>query len=74
MAGENHDDQRTPAWNPEWNELLDSYKDNLVARARFKGTFGKSPDLLSLMVSGESFSEAYSLEEWKRLVGTDVLP
>ena len=64
MSGKSDDEGTRPRWNPEWNAELENYKERLVTRARFKGTYKGSPDLLSLVEAAEGYVEAFSVEEW----------
>ena len=70
MAEDSSEFECPRKWDPTWNDQIDGFKEVLVARARYKGTFGRSPDLMQLVESAACFSEVYSTDDWNWLLAS----
>jgi hypothetical protein len=52
-------------WNPEWNDQTYGFREIFSIRARFKGLYLDSPERLDLLECAASYSESYSIDDWK---------
>lgn len=57
-----------------WNDYLEDFKETLITRARFYGSYVSDPDRLAALKLAEDYSQARDVSEWRHFVETYPVP